>query len=228
MGKEDYLLTSTSSANIYLYEDGNKKKIYKKFYTPLSIIDKGRYDSLMSIKSDLVILPEELVLENGFISGYTSDYVDGVTLEESADKISLADLIHGIKDLGIEYDKLADMGVTVSDVNLMNLVYSNGKIYNIDTDSFKVSNNPNKIVFKLRNSIALKQACFTMLANSLTFTSDMRDTLDRDMKKYSVTAAEMLYNFILLMEMKYNKKFDTISKIRNEIIGDEENTKRYR
>ena len=228
MGREDYLLTNTPTANIYLYEEGKKKRIYKKFYTPLSMIDKGRYDSLISVKSELIKLPEELVIENGFISGYTSEYVDGATIENTADQIRLSELVRSIRDLGFEYDKLADAGITVDSICLTDLVYSNGKIYNINADSINVSNNPNKIVARLKNRAALKQACYTILTSSLTFTADITENVDKDMKKYSVTAAEMLYNFILRMEIKYDTKFDTISKIRNRVIEEGEHIKRYR
>lgn len=213
----------TPTADIYLYEENNERKTYKKFVKPLSIVDKKRYDALINSNAKLVIVPEKLVINNGFIEGYTCKFVDGPTLEQYASNINIDKLILGIRLLENEYDNLAKDKILVCDVNLMNLIFFNDYIYNIDTDSFKIESNSNELVVRLKNIIALKQACFTILANNVKLPNDIKELIDKDMRKPTTMASQMLANFKSNIEIKYNSKFNNLSEIADKLLKEDKN-----
>ena len=225
-------LFDTPSARIYLVTEGDKKTIYKEFKFPSGVVENNKYAVFVDQKTSRVVFPRKLEKNGANVVGHYTEYIDGETLEKIGDRIDLNTLIEEIRILGLEYDEISTKGILVSDVNLANLIYSNDKVFNIDTDLFSAvdtktrDNNgiPNtKVVpanvIMMKNRLALKQVCATLVFNNISLPDRIRKTFDKDLHSLTTSADVMLYNLKRAMELEYGKTFNTLSNMRNSING---------
>ena len=225
-------LFDTPSARIYLVTEGDKKTIYKEFKFPSGVVENNKYAVFVEQKTSRVVFPRKLEKNGANVVGHYTEYIDGETLEKIGDRIDLDTLIEGIRVLSSEYDEISTKGILVSDVNLANLIYSDDKVFNIDTDSFSVVNiktrnedgtiNTKAVpvdVIRMRNSIALKQACLTLVSNNITLPVAIKKQFNKDLHALTTPADVMLYNLKRAMDLEYGKTFNTLSNMRNSING---------
>ena len=123
-------LGSGQNGTCYLTSDN---RVFKEYHT------KGMDDkitrSLLNLNYDGFNFPRQLVFIDGIFKGYLKDYVEGDTLDKINALTEIRNLVSG---LCYFEDSLMDLSyeecLYVYDLNLHNLIYSNGKIYDIDTD----------------------------------------------------------------------------------------------
>lgn len=218
---EERFYESTSTSTAYLFEKNGVKKIRRELQNPIHVIDRGRFDAIMNSKLDLVVIPEELIIADGYISGYVSNFIDGVSLKREADNISFEELIKGIALLGKQFDLLASHGIEVGKLDLMDMIYSGGKIYYVSIDGFSMSKTPNPRVVEMRNKKSLKEACLSIITKDINIPADVSKAIETDMRAVLTPAYVMLKNYKNNMGKLYS--FDTIGKLKNEIGGSFEN-----
>ena len=241
-------LYNTPSARVYLVTDDGKEAIYKEFKYQSGVVENNKYAAFVEQKTSRIVFPRKLEKEGVNVVGHYTDYIEGETLDKTGvgDRIDFDELIEGFRILGTEYDEIATKGILVKDVNLANLIYSNGKLFNIDVDSFsvvdiKIRNEDGTLntkavpvdVIKMKNRLALKQVCSTLVFNNITLPAGIRKVFDKDLHSLMTPADVMLYDLKHAMELEYGKTFNTLSIMRNRIngvddIGDNSNSRTYR
>lgn len=220
---EERLYETTPTANTYLFDENGVKKIRKVFSNPILAIDRARFDVIMNTKLDLIVKPERLIIEDGYITGYVTKFIDGVNLKYEADNINFDKIISGIAFLGAQFDLLEN--IEIGKLDSMDMVYSGGKIYYTNIDNFAISKIPNSRVVQMKNIKSLKEACISILPKD-KLTSDINKALETDMKAILTPAYLMLKNFKNNASKLYD--FDTLGKLKNEIGGNFENNSNSR
>ena len=230
------LIANTSTASLYLINDDNKKYVYKEFNYLHDPTELERFETFTTIKISNIAFPIEIVKQDGGIRGYVMDYVEGQTLEAFRDiinritiisEVPLDIIIREVSRLSDSYKQLALNKIEVGDVNLTNLLYSNGNIVNIDTDSFKLHKQINPLTLIARNWLSLKQACYTLLSDNFAIPNDMKNELLRSItSKASESAGDWFKNVIRNIENKYDTKFSTLLEI-SEVIKENEKNNSY-
>lgn len=121
-------------SNVFLYK-GDIYKIFKEKKIDDMNNKEQKIRLLSTLKSDFLVLPKELLYNNGKFIGYTMDYVHGVTLNEylfskTNQKIEL------LKKVKEAIEEAHYLGIILGDISIYNiLVDGNQNIHICDIDN---------------------------------------------------------------------------------------------
>ncbi len=127
-------LASGKNGTCYLTSDN---KVFKN----VNNIDSKRVEILSKIASDFFVFPECLVYYKDKIVGYIMEYVDGSTFKNTDFDFNIEEYLSLIKKLEYDIAKLSNLGITVIDSGINNvMITKDNSIKIIDTDFYSINN----------------------------------------------------------------------------------------
>ena len=140
------LYNDNSNSDLFIYED-KVLKIYKDDCKKnIEIIESvlNHYNELANIKS--LVLPDELIIYNNHIVGFSMPYIKGNTLDEiiinnTFNEQQMCMIFRKILEVISSFKKLS-FSFSIGDLHEKNIIIDNNlNVYIIDCDSFIINNN---------------------------------------------------------------------------------------
>lgn len=120
----------------YLTSDGKVIKIFNR--NPIGF--ETDIQRLATLSSDSYVFPKELlyypIIERGKLIGYTMDYIDGNPIYNLQGNVDMSELLSAVCILEKDTDMISSESVQIKDMKGSNTLYSNGRIFVIDTDLY--------------------------------------------------------------------------------------------
>ena len=208
----------TDFASIRELNSNNKKYLYKEFNTKMGSFDAGKYSMFNGMNIDNILFPIEYVKEDGFLLGYTMKYIDGVSLNDVVKNIPFDKLVEGFKELSSAYETLANSFISLSSLDLVDLMYYKGKIINLGVDNFEKDPSTNILAVRNNSLKKLKKMIYNMYELT-TLKPEVLMALKKDVNNYC-TVEKMLLNFKENIKKSYGKTISTLSDIKvGDMIG---------
>lgn len=123
-----YLMRNKHLLKIYL-NTYNKKVLFGRFEDIIN-----HFETLNHIQNDTYIAPDEILIKNGQLVGYTYPYIEGKTLKKEK-KLILSSLIEKYDKLVDDTEKISNYNLTISDLHDRNIIIGDN-IYLIDMDRY--------------------------------------------------------------------------------------------
>ena len=150
-----YCIGSGVEARCYKTVDNKVFKLYRDNKTIRKITEKTLFNSDCDNFADLanfsIHTPEMLLTKNDMIVGYTYPYIDGRTLANLNDKLTLLDYFKNYKRLLLDISKISNKGFYIRGIHNNNIILDYNNYYHI---------------IDLDEGCFMMSACFDLLNNS--------------------------------------------------------------
>lgn len=122
-----------TTAVCFLMPDG---KVAKIFYNMPGKSDLyiDRFEKLSNYGNDTFITPQELLIKNEKLIGYTYPYINAKTLRFTSPFVKIDDFLSNYENFLIDCRNFSKSNFELSDLHTGNILYSNGKCFLIDLD----------------------------------------------------------------------------------------------
>ena len=125
-------------------------KVAKIFYDMPGSSDFyiDRFEKMSSYGNDTFITPQELLIKDGKLIGYTYPYIDAKTLKFTSPFVKIDDFLSNYETYLKDAKSFSESLFVPSDLHGGNILYDHGKCFIIDLDRGRTYNDPN-LVYKM-------------------------------------------------------------------------------